>query len=122
MEITSTAELEQAIETLQAKSENQLAGIRNNFNDILESLKPVNLLKSTVKDIGESPGLAKAAIGTSVAIGAGVLSKKMIIGKSTNMFKQVLGTVVEFAVAASIAKNSNVIASKGIRLLRKMTK
>ena len=122
MEITTTAQLQQQIEYLHSKSDNQKESIRIHFNELIESMKPVNLLKSTVKDIGESPGLAKAAIGTSVAIGAGVLSKKMIIGKSNNIFKRVLGTVVEFAVARSIANNSEAIASKGISLLKKMTK
>ena len=122
MEITTTAQLQQQIEYLHSKSDNQKESIRIHFKELIESMKPVNLLKSTVKDIGESPGLAKAAIGTSVAIGAGVLSKKMIIGKSNNIFKRVLGTVVEFAVARSIANNSEAIASKGISLLKKMAK
>ena len=122
MDITNSTQLQQQIAYLHSKSDNQKAAIRTHFNKVVESMKPINLLKSTVKDIGESPGLAKTAIGTSVAIGAGVLSKKMIIGKSNNIFKRVLGTVVEFAVARSIANNSEAIASKGISLLKKMAK
>ena len=78
MHITTTTELEKAIEALHFKSEEQKISMRNHFNEVVDSLKPVNLLKSTVKDISERPGLANAAIGSSVAIGAGVLSKKII--------------------------------------------
>ncbi len=122
MEITNTAGLKSAIAELQAKSESQKIILRQQFNEVIESIKPVNLLKSTVKDIAESPGIAKAAIGTTVAIGAGVLSKKMIIGTSTNIFKRMLGGVVQFVVAKSIANNSDAIAGKGIELLKKLAK
>ena len=122
MEITTTAQLKTAIAQVQIKNEEQKNILRHQFNEVIESLKPVNLLKSTVKDIGESPGIAKAAIGTTVAIGAGVLSKKMIVGNSTGIFKRILGGVVEFVVANGIAKNSDAIADKSIKLLKKLTK
>ena len=122
MEITTTAQLKTAIAQVQIKNEEQKIILRQQFNEVIESLKPVNLLKSTVKDIAESPGIAKAAIGTTVAIGAGVLTKKMIVGNSTSIFKRILGGVMEFVVANGIANNSNAIADRSIKLLKKLTK
>ncbi len=122
MDINNAADLELAITQLQEESDQKKIILRNHFNGLIESMKPVNLLKSTVKDIAESPGIATAAIGTSLAIGAGVMSKKMIIGSSTNIFKRMLGGLVEFMVAKGIANNSEALADKGIALLKKLAK
>lgn len=122
MNISNHSQLKDAMHYLKIKSETQKTELRIHFKETMDALKPVNLLKSSVKDIAESPGIATAAIGTTVAIGAAVLSKKMIVGKSANIFKRLLGTVVEFAVARSITNNSDVIATRGIQLLKKWAK
>jgi hypothetical protein len=84
-------------------------------------MRPSNLLKSAVKDIAATPGIAQAAIGTSIAIGAGVLSKKIVVGNSTGIFKKLMGGIVEFTVANSIANNAELITSRGIDLLKKLS-
>ena len=95
--------------------------MRLQFEEVVESIKPVNLLRSTVKDIAETPGIAKAAIGTTIAIGAGVLSKKIVTGRSPNMFKKIMGGIVEFTVANGIANNAELITDKGIAFLKKIS-
>ena len=78
MEITTTTELKKAIERLKIKNEEQKLLIRHDFNTAIESLTPSGLLKSAAKNIAANPDIATSAVGTTLAVGAGVLSKKII--------------------------------------------
>lgn len=122
MEINNSIDLENAIALLSIKNKAQTSAIKNQFADVVESLKPARLLKAAVSNIAENPGIAKVAIGTIVAVEAGGLSKKLIIGKSGNIFRRIIGTAVEFAVARSVLGNSAFIAGKGIQLLRRIAR
>ena len=119
MEITTTTELKKAIERLKIKNEEQKLLIRHDFNTAIESLTPSGLLKSAAKNIAANPDIATSAVGTTLAVGAGVLSKKIIMGSSKNIFKNLLGTVVEFAVIGGFRKNAEIIAGIGLKLLKK---
>jgi hypothetical protein len=121
MAINNSATLQIEINRLQQQCYEKKEVLHQQFTDVVESFKPANLFKSAVKDIAGTPGIAKTAIETSIAIGAGVLTKKLIVGKSTNVFKRILGGVVEFTVANGIANNAEVIADKGIDMLKKLS-
>ena len=123
MEINNSIDLENAIALLSLKNKSQNSALKNQFADAVDSLKPARLLKAAaVNNLADNPGVAKVAIGTIVAVEAGGLSKKLIVGKSGNIFRRIIGTVVELAVARSVLGNSAFIASKGIQLLRKIAK
>jgi hypothetical protein len=49
------------------------------------------------------------------------LSKKIVVGKSANIFKKIMGGIVEFTVANGIANNAELITNKGIALLKKIS-
>jgi len=48
-------------------------------------LKPVNLLKSTLKDITSSPYLIDNILGTTIDLATGYLSKKLVVRASGNI-------------------------------------
>lgn len=122
MEINNSNDLDMAIASLSQKNKVQTAALKNQFGEVIESLKPARLLKAAVNNIAEHPDVAKVAVGTIVAVEAGVLSRKLIVGKSGNIFRRIIGTVVEFTVARSVLGNSAFIAGKGIQLLRKLAR
>jgi len=122
MEINNSIDLDNAIALLSLKIIAQTSDIKKQFAEVVESLKPARLLKAAVNNIADHPGIAKVAIGTIVAVEAGGLSKKLIVGKSGNIFRRIIGTAVEFAVARSVLGNSAFIAGKGIQLLRKIAR
>ncbi len=121
MAINNTAALQIAIDQLQQQCDQKKTTVQQQFTDVVESFKPANLFKSAVKDIATTPGIAQAAIETSVAIGAGVLTKKLIIGRSDSVFKKILGGIVEFTVANGIANNAAAITDRGIAVLKKLS-
>ncbi len=118
-EISNAEELKNAIALLKVKSEQEKMLIRQHFNEAIESLSPANLLKSAARNIAGHPEMASTAIGTSLAVGAGALSKKIVVGKSNSIFKDLLGTVIEFAVIGGVRKNAEKIVGAGLKLLRK---
>lgn len=119
MIITTSADLKTAIERLKNKNEDQKILIKQDFNAAIQSLTPSGLLKSAAKNIAAHPDIATSAVGTTLAVGAGVLSKKIIMGGSKNIFKNLLGTAVEFAVIGGFRKNAELIAGIGLKLLKK---
>jgi hypothetical protein len=121
MPVNATEALQKNIDELQLQCDEKKKILQLQFIEAVESIKSVNLLRSTVKDIAATPGIAKAAVETSIAIGAGVLSKKIVVGTSSNMFRKILGRIIEFTVANSIANNAEAITDKGIILLKKIS-
>ena len=122
MEINNSIDLENAIVLLTLKNKAQTSALKNQFAETVDSLKPARLLKAAVSNIADNPGVAKVAIGTIVAVEAGGLSKKLIVGKSSNIFRRIVGTVVELAVARRVLGDSAFIAGKGVQLLRKIAR
>lgn len=120
MEINNSIDLKAAIQHLEAKHLMQKQHLTDQFNDTVESLKPMNLLKSSFNKIVRSPGLVEKIIDATVGLGAGFLSKKLLIGKSTSILKKLLGNAVEFGVAGLITKNSSAIKNTGLGMFSKI--
>lgn len=118
--IKSGEQLDDVILQLTAKSKLQKEEMRLHFDHVLEAMKPANLIRSTFNDITKSPGFAKSAITGGLALGAGLLSKKIIVGRSGGFLKRLAGMVAGFALKKTIAKNSNKITATGVNLLKKM--
>jgi hypothetical protein len=110
---SSTTWLKKEIQLL--KEEHALKGksLIKQFHLTYESLKPVNLLKSTINDVSTSPYLMDNIIGTSVGIATGYLSKKIIVAGSDSKFRKLLGSILQFGVTNLVAKNPEAIKSFG---------
>ena len=104
MEINNAIQLKAAIASLETDTEIRKALLIEQFHNTYESFKPANLLKNTFTKLVDTPGIVNDIIGTTVGIGAGVLSKKILVGKPTNIFKRILGTVIQLAVSGAVAK------------------
>ena len=82
MEIKNSADLKAAIVELENRKVNEKQGLLNDFNAITESLKPLNLLKSTFHKVKESQGISGNILKAAVGLGVGLLSKKILISKN----------------------------------------
>lgn len=122
MEINNTSDLHAAIKKLEQQKEMQKDMLIEQFHTACESLKPVNILKNSLNRVVHSPGVVENIVNATVGLGAGLLSKKILIGKSTGIVKKLLGLVLEFGVAGLVSKNSDSIKSGGINLLSKIFK
>ena len=111
MEIINAAHLKMAILELEQKKLLQEQELVLQLHSTYNSLKPINLLKSTLRDIGSEPHLGKNVINALIGLGTGIISKKIVIGSSHNIFKKLMGVAVEFGVAGLVTKKGEEIKS-----------
>ena len=128
MNIKTAADLNAAIALLKVDVSVKKNIVTEQYHSTVESLKPANIIRNAFDKVKEgfddmvgSGELADKIIGTTVGFGAGVLSKKILVGKPTNIFKRILGTAIEIAVTTVVAKNAGTIKEKGLNLLKRFT-
>jgi hypothetical protein len=107
--IKSSRDLQNAIFVLEAKKKNQQMILENQFESTYESLKSMNLIKSAFQGILESANMKNNLINSAIGLGAGIVSKKIVIGQSKSWVKKILGTVLEVAIAGIFVKNAGKI-------------
>ena len=111
--ITSTVSLKNAIQILEADQVIKGQLFREQFYITYESLKPVNLVKNALHDISSSPYLIDNILSTSLGIASGFLTNKIFIGKSGNLIRNLLGSILQFGVTNVVAQHPETIKSLG---------
>jgi hypothetical protein len=111
--ITSTAELKKAIQLLEVEQVINAQMLKEQFNFTYERIKPVNILRGTLKDITSSPFLIDNILGTAVGLATGYLSKKMVVGVSGNIIRKLFGYVMQVGVTNAVAQHPDTIKSIG---------
>lgn len=116
--ITSSAELKDAIQLLEVDQGIKGQLLKDQLYITYESLKPVNLIRHTLKEISSSPYLIDNLSGTAMGLLSGFLSKKIFVGSSGNLIRKFIGSVLQFGITNVVAKNSDAIKSVGQTLLQ----
>ncbi len=111
--ITSKPGLKDAIQLLEAEQAIKGQLLKDQFYLTYESLKPVNLLMHTLKEISSSPYLIDNISGTAMGLAGGFLSKKIFVGTSGNLIRKLIGSILQFGVTNIVAQNSEIIKSIG---------
>jgi len=122
MGIRNAIQLKQAIAILKIEQEAKKAAMAEQFRYTYESYKPINLIKKAYHKIADMPDIANKLIGTTMGVGAGVLTKRILLGKSGGIFKRLLGIALELTIANKVAQNSDGIRQKGSELIKKLIK
>jgi len=120
--ITSSETLKEAISLLEQQRREQLVLLTANLHTVMESLKPASLLKNALHEVSTPPELNKKLIDTSIGLTAGYLSEKLLIGKTSNPIKMLLGTALKFAVTNIVARHPGLIKSVGMGIYKRITK
>ena len=110
--ITSISELKVAIQSLEIEQEIHRQLLIEQLHITAERLKPVNLIKSALKDISSSP-LIEKILSTGVGLATGFISKKVVVGASGNLFKKLAGVVLQFGIANIVARHPDMIKTSG---------
>lgn len=110
---SSTAVLKDTIQLLETEQKIEGRLLKEQFYLTYESLKPVNLLRSSIRDVASSPYLIDNIIGTAVGLATGYLSKKIVIGTSGNIIRKFFGLLMQLGVTNTIAQHPESIKSIG---------
>jgi hypothetical protein len=117
-----TDALNERIVLLQNKQALELKLLKEQFHLTYESLKPINLFKSTVDEVVSSPDIKDNMLNNVIGLAVGYLSRKVLLRASHNPIKNILGTVLQFAVANVVSKHSDTIKSTGENILQRILK
>ena len=115
--ISSIAGLKNSIVLLEAEQSIKEQILKEQLFLTYESLKPVNLIRHTLKEISSSPYLIDNLSGSALGLLSGFLSRKIFVGSSGNLIKKLIGSVLQFGVTNIVAQNSDVIKSVGQTVL-----
>ena len=118
-QITTSKELKLRIAELESKKIQDWKVLQNEFSILYESVKPINFIKSTVKELTSQPDFKGDLIDATISLSAGYISKKLAVGDTHNSFKQLFGTLVQLGITNYVAKHSEVIKLTALDLIDK---
>jgi hypothetical protein len=119
--ITTSAELKKAIQVLEVDQYVQGQELKAQLLIIVDSFKPINILKNSVKDIVSSPFLVDNLIGSAVSMATGYFSKKLLVGVSGKIIRKFLGPLFNYGVKKVVAHSPISIKSIGQSILQRFT-
>lgn len=117
--ITSVAGLKSEISVLEDEHSAKELLLREQLYLTYESLRPVNIIKDTLRDMF-SPNLTENISGTAIGAAGGYLLRKLLVGSSRNLFRKLLGSVLQLGITNVAANKSEAITSFGQYLLQKL--
>jgi hypothetical protein len=115
--ITTTLDLTNAIQLLEAKQANEWMLLKEQAHITHENLKPLNIIKSSIKGFSTTPDLKDNILNTTLSIAAGYLSKKVAIGNTHNPISQLMGTLLQIGVTSMVSKNTVGIKTIAAKLI-----
>jgi hypothetical protein len=105
--ILSTQDLSIAIKRMERKRMMMEEDLNDHFHNLLEGLKPANLLKNTLHEVQESLPLKHNLLKVALGLGAGYFSRKLVVGKSAGFVKKALGAALQFGITHFVAKKND---------------
>lgn len=120
--ISTSAELKNAIREMELEQKNNLLALRQELAATQENLKISNIIKSTFKKIVDVPDLKADIVNTAIGLASGIMTKKLVVGKTHNPFSKLFAMTMEMFVANKVTKNADIIKSAGGMLLNKLFK
>jgi len=97
--IKNIEELKSAIRQLENEKLMQQVLLKEQFMVICESLKPINILKDTLKEAHSDPTLKKTMVNNAIGFISGAAIRTIATGKSHNPLRNIVGMVLERLVA-----------------------
>jgi len=111
--ISSNAELQGAIQLLEAEQAVKLKLMKEQFHLAYESLKPAKFIENTLKDIASSPHLVNKIMVTFIGLVTGYLSQKAVTSRSNSKLRKLFGYILQFGITNLVVQNPKAIKSIG---------
>ncbi|MDF2438432.1 MAG: hypothetical protein K0Q95_2808 [Bacteroidota bacterium] len=118
--INTTIELKSAIEVLRIQQKERGLELKVQLKTTFDSLKPANLIKSTITDLVSDSEIKGNFLGKALGFSAGFFSKKLLVGASMNPVVSILGTVLQMGISRFVANNGEKIKEKGLSFIKNL--
>jgi hypothetical protein len=116
--INTENELRAAIVQLETTQAVEGKILKEQFHLTYESVKPINLIKSTLKEASASTEVKDSLLNISVGLAAGYFSKKLFEGVSHEPLRKLLGTALMLGITTAVAKNPVAVKAVGLGLIK----
>ena len=101
--------LNTAIIEAEIKQSQEWQTLETNFKQTIQQIKPINLLKSRLKEIGNTSNFGDAILSNAVGLATGYLTKNVLIGSTTQPIKKAMGAFLQYQVTAAISKHPETV-------------
>lgn len=118
--IKNLKELKEEIAFLQSQQAQDFLALKVEAKKAYTSLKPVNFLNDTLKDLSSSPEFKGNLMNSTIGIGAGFITKKLVLGATHNPIKQFLGTLLQIGVTSLVSRNGDSLKSGVSKLISRL--
>ncbi len=118
--IEPSVQLQQLILAKQAEHITEGKMLKEHFHNTYESLKPINIIKNSLKEMASTPDLKNMAVNAAIGLTTGYIAKKVLVGKSTNPLSKIFGLVIETIISNKASKNADGIKTLGGIILQKL--
>ncbi len=120
MNIKNAEELQEAIRQLELKKAAQEQDLTDGFHAKMESLKPGNLIKSSLGSIGKSD-LLMPVLKTAGSIGLGLLTNKLVGGATAARgARSVFGSIMRQQAGRTVINNFDKIKAYGAAIYKNL--
>src|SRR5258707_695472 len=110
--IKNDASLQQAINALEQQRKMEGHALREHWDVTRENLNPLSLFKEGVKDTLTSPKVGAGLLKGLVSLGAGFITKKLIVGASGGAVRKIVGTIAQTGATSLAFKGSDLVKEK----------
>ena len=104
--------LNKVILLLEDRKKLEYNDLKLQFYETSENFRPINIFKQSVKDFTEIGEVRTNLFETLLSISGGYFSKKIIIGKSNSIIKNIFGYALQYTVTNFIAKKVSTESDK----------
>ena len=120
--IATREDLRNAIKALEVEQIEKELILKEHFYIVYDSLRPINIIKATLKDLVSfsSSSISGNLSGTALGEAGGFLLKKLFIGNSGNIFRKLFGTLLQLGITNIASKKSDVIISTVQSVLQRL--
>ena len=120
--IATREDLRNAIKALEVEQIEKELILKEHFYVVYDSLRPINIIKATLKDLVSfsSSSISGNLSATALGEAGGFLLKKLFIGNSGNIFRKLFGTLFQLGITNIASKKSDVIISTVQSVLQRL--
>ena len=116
---TAKEKLRDSINQLEIQQAREGEELKAQFKATYESLKLVNLVKSSLKEVTESVEIKNTLFESIISVVSGYVSRKLMVSKKSNPFAKIVALVVQMGVTKLVANNAEVIRMYVTELIEK---
>ena len=109
----STIDWQIVISKLETQQTIDAGLLKAELHEVYESVLPINLIKSTLKEAAESPDLHHNMLNVLMGLGTGYISKSILDHTSATPFRKVIGIALLFGAINLASKNPAIARTIG---------